>query len=163
MSRHHFHLSVRALSRVALLAPGVWWADVWLRGGREPSATGDSNGGRSVRLLQWRPQGCGDAEEKGVTRWVLPSAARLLHRVPAAAGVRADLRQLGREGAGVTERPPALPPTRSALALAHSGARPEAARGDHGTSAGGLLERGCERGTGGGRGRGRRSRSCSEV
>lgn len=46
---------VWTVSSLRLLAPGLWWVDVWRGGSGETSATGDAEG-RSVRLPQQRPQ-----------------------------------------------------------------------------------------------------------
>ena len=66
MDRNHFHLSVWTVSSLGLLAPGVWWVDVWLRAVREPSATGDRNGGGQ----RVRSSGDPKAVEAGKKRWL---------------------------------------------------------------------------------------------
>lgn len=97
--------------------------DVWLRGVRGTSATGDSNGreGQCV-CLSGDPKVVESGEEKVVTCWVLQPAVRLLReaRVPAAAGVGGTLRQLSREGAGMTEEA-AVPDPPTPSVTAHRG------------------------------------------
>ena len=61
---------------------------------------------------------------------------------PAAAGVRADLRQLSREGAGMMEE--AATPSPDTVSAGAQRAGPGSARGGRRTAAAGLLERGLE-------------------
>lgn len=146
MTRNRFHLSVWTVSSLGLSAPGVWWVGVWLRGAREPAATGDRTGGRPARLPQWRPQGCGGGEEKLVTRWALQPAVRLLQEArvwPQQVCVRPGTAR-PRRGRDDGEAASPSPDTASAGAQR---AGPEAARGGRPTSAAGPRGRGREPGS----------------
>ena len=110
------------VSSLRLLAPGPWWVDVWLRGVRGTSATGDSNGreGQCVCL-----SGDPKVVERGKKRW-LPAGFYSLQFgcckklvSPEQQVLGAHLRQLGREGAGMTEEA-AVPDPPTPSVTAHS-------------------------------------------
>lgn len=90
---------------------------------------GTVTGGGQRVCFSGDPKVVETGEEKVVTRWVFQSAVRLLQeaRVPAAAGGRAHLRQLSREGAGMMEEA-ALPSPDTTS----PGAQPGQARGCEG-------------------------------